>query len=348
MSKIESGKFDLSPAEFNFEKMLQRVMNVVKFRADEKHQVLSVKIDKNIPKILVGDDQHLAQVVTNLVGNAVKFTPEKGSVHIAAEFLAEENGICTVQVKVTDSGIGISPEQQALLFQSFQQAESSTSRKFGGTGLGLAISKNIVEMMGGRIWVESELGKGAVFAFTVRLARGAKQDISEQDSARTVREWQTSDGEPDMDGLFEGFRILLAEDVEINREIVLALLEPTKLKIDCAENGVLAVKLFAESPEQYDLIFMDVQMPEMDGYEATHAIRSLDVPRAEAVPIIAMTANVFHEDIEKCLAAGMNDHVGKPLDLNEVLSKLWFHLKKNTLQEKRQSPDRRRTERRNK
>jgi signal transduction histidine kinase/FixJ family two-component response regulator len=355
MSKIESGKFDLSLAEFHFEKMLQRVMNVVKFRADEKHQVLTVQIDKNVPKILIGDDQHLAQVVTNLVGNAVKFTPEKGSVHIAAEFLAEENGICTIQIKVTDTGIGISPEQQTGLFQSFQQAENSTSRKFGGTGLGLAISKNIVEMMGGAIWVESELGKGAVFAFTVRLARGAsaqsaagKEGLLEQDVNRTAGEWQTADGDQDISGIFDGYRVLLAEDVEINREIVLALLEPTNLKIDCAENGVQTVKLFSESPTQYDLIFMDVQMPEMDGYEATHAIRELDVPQGKTVPIIAMTANVFHEDIEKCLAAGMNGHVGKPLDLNEVISKLWVYLKKPQQEEKRQTFNRRRTDRRGK
>jgi signal transduction histidine kinase/FixJ family two-component response regulator len=347
MSKIESGKFDLSPAEFDFEKTLQRVTNVVKFRADEKKQTLTVQIDKNIPKILVGDDQRLAQVVTNLVGNSVKFTPEGGSVHIDTQFLGEENNICTVQIKITDTGIGISPEQQAGLFQSFQQAENSTSRKFGGTGLGLAISKNIIEMMGGKIWVESALGQGAVFTFTVRLARGTDGRLSEPGVNRTINEWQTQGGEPDITGLFEGHRVLLAEDVEINREIVLALLEPTKLKIDCAENGVQTLKLFSESPAQYDMIFMDVQMPEMDGYEATRAIRELDIPQGKTVPIIAMTANVFHEDIEKCLAAGMNGHVGKPLDLNDVISKLWFYLKKPAGQEKRQTHDRRRTDRRN-
>jgi CheY-like chemotaxis protein len=340
MSKIESGKFDLSSAAFDFGEMFHRVMNVVKFRADEKHQTLTVQIDNDIPKNFIGDDQRLAQVITNLVGNAVKFTPENGSVQVDTQFLGEENGVCLIQIKVTDTGIGISAEQQVGLFQSFQQAENSTSRKFGGTGLGLAISKNIIEMMGGRIEVESELGKGSVFTFTVRLTRGAaaKHAPSETGINQAIanimngylgaNERKTPDGNPDITGLFEGCRILLAEDVEINREIVLALLEPTKLKIDCAEDGVQTLKMFSESPALYDMIFMDVQMPEMDGYEATRAIRELDVPQAKTVPIIAMTANVFHEDIEKCLAAGMNDHIGKPLDLNDVIRKLWKHMKK--------------------
>jgi CheY-like chemotaxis protein len=335
MSKIESGKFDLSPADFDFGEMFHRVMNVVKFRADEKNQTLTLNIDKDIPKILIGDDQRLAQVITNLVGNAVKFTQENGSVQVDTRFLGEENGVCLVQIKVTDTGIGISPEQQIKLFQSFQQAENSTSRKFGGTGLGLAISKNIIEMMGGRIGVESELGKGSVFTFTVRMKRGTPAETGVNRAiANIVNGYlgasgrQTADGKLDITGIFEGCRILLAEDVEINREIVLALLEPTKLEIDCAEDGVQTLKMFKESPARYDMIFMDVQMPEMDGYEATRAIRELDVPQAKTVHIIAMTASVFHEDIEKCLASGMNDHVGKPLDLNEVIRKMWKHLKK--------------------
>ncbi|MDR0497444.1 MAG: PAS domain S-box protein, partial [Treponema sp.] len=168
MSKIEAGKFDLSVAEFNFEKMLQSVVNVISFRVDEKRQKLTVHIDKAIPEILIGDDQRLAQVITNLLGNAVKFTPEKGSISLDTRFLEEENGIDILQISVTDTGIGISPEQQSRLFQSFQQAESSTVRKFGGTGLGLAISKNIVEMMGGKIWIKSEPGEGSTFSFTIQ------------------------------------------------------------------------------------------------------------------------------------------------------------------------------------
>jgi signal transduction histidine kinase/DNA-binding response OmpR family regulator len=444
ISKIESGKFELSPAEFDFEKLLKQVVSVINFRIDEKEQRFSVYIDRSIPKMLIGDDQRIAQVITNLLGNAVKFTPKKGAIGIKTYFLGEENGVCKIKITVTDNGIGISPEQQEKLFQSFQQAESSTTRKFGGTGLGLAISKNIVEMMDGEIWVESELGKGSAFSFTFCMRRGemkeqkaqkidwksirilavdddmyilqdfkgivekfgASCDIAEnaaealklleqnggynlffvdwrmpdmsgvelakkiKESARdkshsfvvmisaaessvvaekakgagiskimmkplfpsTVAEVigeyfgseepEANDEKESIDNVFEGRHILLAEDVDINREIVQVLLEPTGLEIDCAKNGREAVNMFKEAPDRYNMIFMDLQMPEMDGYEATKAIRALDIPWAKDIPIIAMTANVFKEDVERCLAAGMNGHVGKPIDFDEVLQKL--------------------------
>ena len=314
MSKIEAGKLELVPVDFDFEKMLQRVINVVSHRVDEKELKLTVHVDKAIPKFMIGDDQRLAQVITNLLGNAVKFTPEKGAINLDTLYLGEENGICTVKIAVTDTGIGITPEQQANLFQSFQQAESSTSRKFGGSGLGLVISKGIVEMMGGEIGVVSEIEKGSTFSFTIQVKRG-ETDLKQPEEA-----------DADIDGIFEGRHILLAEDVEINREIVLALLEPTLLNIDCAENGIEAVRLFTNAPDRYDMILMDLQMPEMDGYQATRAIRALDAPEAKAVPIVAMTANVFREDIEKCLEVGMNGHIGKPLNFDEVLSQLRSYL----------------------
>jgi signal transduction histidine kinase/DNA-binding response OmpR family regulator/PAS domain-containing protein len=449
MSKIEANKFELSAEEFNFEKTLQRAVNVVNFRADEKRQKLAVHIDRAIPKILIGDSQRLTQVITNLLGNAVKFTPEQGAISLATRLAGEENGLCTVQVSVSDTGIGISDKQQGQLFKSFQQAESSTTRKYGGTGLGLAISKNIVEMMGGSIGVQSETGKGSTFSFTVKVKRGEEKkqeplspdiqwgnvrimavdddlDIltyfseitrglgiscetaaSGEDALELVKrkgachiyfidwkmpcmdgiqlakklktqttpskpvvimisaaEWtevadeakkagvdkflskplfpssieeiinecmgteqqQTEEGQTDIAEIFSGRHILLAEDMEINREIVLSLLEPTQVKIDCAENGTAAVRMFTEAPEKYDIILMDIQMPEMDGYEATRHIRSLDIPAAKNIPIIAMTANVFKEDIEKCLAAGMNGHIGKPLDFDEVQKKLRAYL----------------------
>ena len=172
LSKIEAGKFELSPVEFEFEKMLRRVVDVNRFRIDEKQQDFAVHIKSSIPKYLYADEQRLAQVITNLLSNAVKFTPENGSVKIAADYLGEQNGICKIQIAVTDSGIGIDKEQQGKLFKVFQQAESSTSRKYGGTGLGLAISKSIVDMMGGEIWVESEPGRGSTFSFRVKMKVG--------------------------------------------------------------------------------------------------------------------------------------------------------------------------------
>jgi len=308
MAKIDSGKFELSLEDFNFEKMLRQAVNLISFQADNKSQDFSVNIDKNIPPLLVGDDRRLAQVVTNLLGNAVKFTPDGGSVSLGAKLLEETNGICTVRIEVSDSGIGISPKQQKELFQAFHQAESSITRKFGGTGLGLSISKNIIEMMGGQITVESALGQGSTFYITVKMKRGSPESSGSLDTGK-------SGDTPSL----KGKRILLAEDVEINREILRALLKPTELSITCAENGADAVRLFSESPELYDMIFMDVQMPEMDGYEATRLIRTLDSLQARTIPIFAMTANVFREDIERCLSAGMNGHIGKPLDVDEIM-----------------------------
>jgi signal transduction histidine kinase/DNA-binding response OmpR family regulator len=446
MSKIEAGKLELSNAEFDFEKMLQKAVNVISFRIDEKSQNFTVRLDESIPRTLVSDDQRLAQVIANLLSNAVKFTPENGSIRLDTALIGETGGVCEIQVDVTDSGIGLNQKQAECLFEPFQQVDSGISRKYGGTGLGLAISKRIVEMMGGRIWVESEEGKGAKFSFTMRAERGSEQ-AARRVAPKSGLDWGgvsalAVDDDPDvlsyfrdiagrfgfrcdvapdgpdalgkvaahgpydiyfidwkmpgMDGMelarrvsgsapvvmmssaepgvtqgemeaagirkflpkpvfpsnvadciseclgaagesqaqdcaedaempsFEGFSIILAEDVEINKEIVLTFLEPTKLSVDCAENGFEAVRLYSEDPGRYGMIFMDVQMPGLDGYEATRRIRTLEEgsPGGRRIPIVAMTANVFREDIEKCMAAGMDGHIGKPIDFGEVLQKL--------------------------
>ena len=335
MSKIEAGKFELSLVEFNLDKLLQKVVNVISFRIDEKKQNFNVHLDGNIPLSLIGDDLRINQVITNLLTNAVKFTPEKGLISLDAVLEKAEDDNITIRFSVKDTGIGISEEQQHRLFSSFEQAESSTSRKFGGTGLGLAISKHIVELMGGRIWIESELGKGAAFIFTIQVLKGEERAA---DSADDVGRNPFEQGET-----YAGCHLLLAEDVDINREIVLTMMEPLALEIDCAVNGREAVKKFRENPGRYDMIFMDLQMPEMDGLEATRMIRAIEAERAakkspesyeesnngnlhRQIPIIAMTANVFREDVEKCLAAGMNDHVGKPLNFSEVMEKIRHYL----------------------
>ncbi|AEF81472.1 ATP-binding protein [Leadbettera azotonutricia] len=366
MSKIEANKFELSLDDFDFEKVIQKVVNVISFRVEEKKQILTVCLDKNIPRFFHGDDLRLAQVIANLLSNAVKFTPESGTIKLDARLVSSAgrearspdgvHGIFTLQISVTDSGIGISAERQGRLFSSFEQAESGTSRKFGGTGLGLAISKQIVEMMGGSIRVESEPGKGAAFIFTVQMEAmpDNQERILNQGSDTTAglspaaaehsAELRARSESPLPDN-FTGYRILLAEDIEINREIVITLLEPTSIMIDCAENGAEALRIFSDNPEKYDIVFMDIQMPEMDGYEAARTIRAFEKERAaefaaqnpeqllkpvKPVPIIAMTANVFREDIEKCLAAGMNGHVGKPLDFEEVLGILRTYLLNST------------------
>ena len=320
MSKIEANKFELSPVEFDFEKMLARIVNVINFRLDEKHQKLTINIDSAIPKILIGDDQRLTQVITNLIGNAVKFTPEHGSISLSVGLSDKEDDVCTILFAVKDTGIGLTAEQQKKLFRSFQQADSGTARKYGGTGLGLAICKSIVEMMGGSIWVESEIDKGSTFSFTVKLKQSEnKNNVSGADTQKT-------EPHTDIAGIFAGRCILLVEDVEINQEIVIALLEPTNIEIDCAQDGVEAVSMFSKAPEKYDLILMDLQMPQMDGFKATRKIRAFELPNAKSIPIVAMTANVFREDIKKCLEVGMNDHVGKPLDFDEVLEKLRHYM----------------------
>jgi signal transduction histidine kinase len=325
MSKIEANKLELFNLPFNFKDMVNKVINVNKFKMDEKKQEFSVEIDDKIPTYLVGDDQRLTQVITNLISNAVKFTPDEGRIQLVAQLIEEKDSKQGVRITVSDNGIGISSEQRQRLFKSFAQADASTSRKYGGTGLGLAISKRIVEMMGGEIWVESEIGKGSRFIFTTYLDLGEAANLCEEKSNSLNGDSEGDTGSEAYD--FSGHTILLAEDVEINQEIVRLLLEPTNITIVCAENGAGAVKLFTENPSLYEMIFMDIQMPEMDGFEATRQIRGLKTKEAMEVPIIAMTANVFKEDVENCLKAGMNAHIGKPIDLDEILKYLWKYLK---------------------
>jgi len=328
MAKIEANKLELSPVEYSFEKMVQKVITVVGFRAEEKKQSLTVNIDNTVPKYLMGDDQHLAQVITNLLSNAIKFTPEGGEVKLLASLISESDGECELRIEVSDTGIGISPEQQKKLFGMFEQAESGISRRFGGTGLGLVISKRIIELMGGRIWVESELGSGAHFIFTIRAKRSeyAGDNNGEYFDKKTTQ----SDSTGYMDGRFNGKKMLLAEDIDINREIIVSLLENTGLLIDCAENGEEALDKVVAATQMYDIILMDVQMPIMDGLEATRRIRALPLNKGSKLPIIAMTANVFKEDIEACLEAGMNDHLSKPLDIEKVFEALSNYLLNQT------------------
>jgi signal transduction histidine kinase/AmiR/NasT family two-component response regulator len=323
MHKIEANKLELCEEVFDVDKMIQSTLDIIRFRVDEKHQTLTVHRASPIPQWLTGDAQRLAQVITNLLSNAVKFTPEGGSITLEAELLGDTKGVYFLGFAVLDSGIGISRKQQAQLFTPFQQAERGTYNTYGGTGLGLAISKYIVEMMGGSISVESELGKGAKFSFTVQLKEG------------TFSALQREQGEsiPNTPDDFKEYQILLAEDVDINREIVMELLSITGIKVDWVENGAQALKRYQENRGKYDIIFMDVQMPEMDGYEATRRIRSLGDPRAQVIPIVAMTAHVFREDIEHCLEAGMNDHLSKPLEFGAVLDilKKYLHRKKRSV-----------------
>ena len=319
ISKIESGKMELSCIAFDFIQMLDRIENVVSLKILDKHQHFSLEIDPGIPKALFGDDQRLAQVITNLLSNAIKFTPEGGYITFVAGLESIQEGTCAIKMCIVDSGIGISIEEQDKLFNAFQQAEAGTARKYGGTGLGLTISKRILELMGGKIWVESELGKGSSFFFTVKL------NVAELIGTDTEQETPGDDDK--YLEYFSGKTILLVDDIDINLEILTALLESTNITMDTATCGKGAVEMFVANPGRYDLILMDMEMPEVDGLRATKIIRSLGVPQAATVPIISMTANVFKEDIQKCLDAGMNDHLGKPIEMNDVMKKLVHYLK---------------------
>jgi PAS domain S-box-containing protein len=281
MSKIEADKFELSFTRFDFTCMLRRVTDVISFKVDEKKQRLDVSVDPAVPRYIVSDEQRLAQVITNLLSNAVKFTPEGGTVTVTAKQLQAEGASCILEITVSDTGIGITAEQQEKLFHSFEQADNSIARKFGGTGLGLAISKRIVEMMGGDIRLESEAGKGSSFMFTIKTEISA--DTSEADN--NVSGDTSGKAIDNIDGCFSGRRILLAEDVDINREIVKTVFEPTGLAIDEAENGKIAFEKFAAAPGDYDLIMMDIQMPGMGGYEATRLIRAMDIVKAKKFPL---------------------------------------------------------------
>ncbi len=323
MSKIEADKLELIEEPFDFERMLQNVLTVTTVRAEEKQITLQVNVDPDIPSKLSGDELRLSQVITNLLCNAIKFTPEEGHIQFNVTQLeppGEQERL--LHFEIIDQGIGISPEQQARLFRSFEQADRSTTRRFGGTGLGLAIAKKLVDMMGGTISVTSALGQGSTFYFTVPMRcalnftfPGAPGETPQENAEGA---WPT----------FSGRTLLLVEDIDINREIAVTLLEDLQLTIDCAENGQEAVRLFSAQPGRYDLILMDVQMPVMDGLEATRQIRALDTPYASAVPIVAMTANAFKDDVDACKRAGMLDHIGKPIDPDELYAKVINYLTK--------------------
>jgi CheY-like chemotaxis protein len=448
ISKIEAGKLELENEVFGFEEMLHKTADIMRFIIENHKQRFYVYIDPNIPRCFNGDSQRLSQVITNLLSNATKFTPQGGVIRVRASLVSREARVATIQIAISDTGIGISEEQQSKLFKEFSQAESGTFRKFGGTGLGLTISKHIVEMMDGKIWVVSAPGEGSSFIFTVRLqcaadtqndellkkalklyprllaadsdaetnmffrelagrlsiecdTAGSPEEIlsllsvsssdlcfvgistGEEGSQELVRRIRAllprgtmlvlitsaepggseyalrqaganrllgkplfpSDitqliiehalpetirkpvrGDGDNKGIFRGRRVLLVDDLALNREIVVSILGSTELSFDMAEDGEQAVRMFERNPERYELILMDVIMPVMDGLEASQRIRALECPKAKEIPIIAMTANVFKEDVDRCLAAGMNSHLGKPLNKDEAIELLKKYL----------------------
>lgn len=451
MSKIEANKLEITRAPFDFEKMIQYVINMMQVKLEEKHQDLLLDIDEVFTRQMIGDELRLSQVLINLLGNAIKFTPEYGGITLKIRVKSSQEGKSVFQVEVIDTGIGIEPDVKDKLFESFEQADGGITRQYGGTGLGLAISKKIVNLMGGNIWVESTPGKGSSFIFDFEAPWGDRLSISDLittvpssvrimvvddkedvleyfknilnsfsihcdvagsgDAAIKLVEKRKADNMPydiifidwnmpRMDGgqvameiqkrmgnqticvmisvaewsdieqdakacgvnnflskpvlpsvLYDTIldltnknlvipktegneeindwsskRILIAEDIEINREIMGSILEETGVQIIYAEDGERAVDYFTKSPEPFDLILMDVQMPKVDGLDATRMIRASVHKRGKSTPIIAMTANAFKEDEKVCLDAGMNGHLAKPVNVDELFSVLTEYL----------------------
>ena len=452
MSKIESGKFELDSVPVHIEKVLMKVSDIMIEQAEKNNVNLCIFAENGTDAQYVGDEMRLIQIIINLISNAVKFTPSGGKVTLSVREEQKEDGFSILRFTISDTGIGMTKDQCDKLFTAFEQADGSITRKYGGTGLGLAISKSIVEKMGGRIWVESELEKGSTFTFDVKLERADKQSekeifflpptlkalvadsdsdtrryfksITEQygiitDEAESVEKtaeliklskaardpynaiflaygmidaggfeipaglmeiadkesvilmtplhtWLKIGNEARGAGFnrfipkpffpssvireisnvigkvppsfeeattrametpdFSGVTILLAEDVKVNREIFITLLGKTNIEIDTAENGMEAVQKFKSNPDRYAAIIMDIQMPVMNGYEATEIIRSLDTDKARSIPIIALTADAFKEDMDRCIACGMNSHLKKPIELEKVIEVLSVYL----------------------
>ncbi|MCL1836556.1 MAG: ATP-binding protein [Treponema sp.] len=315
LTGIEDGNFGLVHLDFSFKAMIDHLMDTVNMYAGEKKQKISVDIDPTIPDSLRGDEKRLMQAINNIMANAVKFTPNEGMIELKVSVLGEENRIITLQIEIADNGVGILKDQQQAIFNPFEQAYGGIDREFGGIGLGLPLSRRIIELMGGTIWVESAPGKGSKFIFTVKVGRGHSENVQPGSTGLA-------------DSSLEDKTALLVEDNKVNQEILVSMLANTNLNIECAEDGQEALDMFTANPSKYDIIFMDISMPVMDGVEATRRIRTHSAPEGARVPIIAVTANILPEDVKSYLAVGMNDHIGKPVDYKELMRKLekYIHL----------------------
>ena len=308
IANFRDERLDLVNLDFDFTAMLQNTLDEVNVFYEQKHQTLNAEIDPLIPGIISGDRKRLSQAIFNLLLNASKFTGHNGLINFRAFVVSKRDDNVTIQIDVSDNGIGISQEQQKDIFAVFEQADGGIDRKHDGAGIGLFITKKIIEMMNGQLWVESSPGRGSKFslAFDAGIRTAPEKTVSSVS--------------------LSGKTALLADDIEINREIVMGILEDTGMTFTCAVNGREAVELFSAEPDKYDVILMDINMPEMDGVEATRRIRALSAPEGACVPIFAITANTSKEEITNYLEAGMNEHIGKPMDHDELIRKMSMYI----------------------
>jgi len=305
-SKIEAGKIEIEKIHFDMKDIVNNIINIVELKAEEKDLEFKISCNEKY-HIYYGDALKISQIILNLITNAIKFT-HKGSISFNIERIDNDN----IRFIVKDTGIGLTTQEQSRLFSSFSQADSSTTRKYGGTGLGLSISKELVYLMNGKIWVESIKGKGSSFMFEIELPKGEKSKIKKVSNKTSLKKLNSNIAS------LKGSNILLVEDNDVNREIIHALLQSSGINIDDAYDGKMALDLYIKNKSKYELILMDIQMPIMDGYEATTKIREID----KNIPIIALSANAMKHDIEKSKEIGMNAHLSKPIEIEKIYKAL--------------------------
>jgi signal transduction histidine kinase/CheY-like chemotaxis protein len=308
MSSIESGKTVISHEPLDIRRLINNCTSIIDGQLVSRNLNFIKNIDELQHPFVYGDELHLRQVFINILGNAIKFTPDGGSIEFRAKETQAENGKVKYHFEFEDTGIGISEEFQKKIFDEFSQENDNGRSTYRGTGLGMAISKKFVESMGGTIAVRSRQGEGS--CFTVEIVFDIDEEYKEKTSC---------DKKVELNGL----KVLLVEDNELNMEIAREILDEEGMQVTSAENGAIAVEKFENSaPEEFDVILMDVMMPVMNGYDATRAIRKCGHPAAKTIPIIAMTANAYREDVEKAMDAGMNAHIAKPIDTNLLMEAL--------------------------
>jgi signal transduction histidine kinase/CheY-like chemotaxis protein len=309
-SKIEAGRLDLNPMEFSLGELIQQTIKIQRVPLHAKNLEFGFEMAPQIPRNVVGDPDRLRQILLNLISNAIKFTA-KGGIRLNVSPDPETAGDLTLHFALTDTGIGIPANKLDLIFEAFRQADGSTTRKFGGTGLGLAICSRLTELMGGRIWVESEEGRGSTFHFTVRFARAAEVVGSKPTSLGSIISVLDAAGPP------QPLQILLAEDNLVNQKLAVRLLERRGHCVTLASTGREAIAAFEKA--RFDLVLMDVQMPDMDGLEATMEIRARERQAGLHTPIVALTAHALKGDRDRCVAAGMDGYINKPIEADRFI-----------------------------
>jgi CheY-like chemotaxis protein len=312
-SKIEAGQLELEAVDFNVAVTAYDVCDLIRPRSQDKPVEIVCRIEEDVPAYIRGDPTRFRQVLLNLMGNAVKFT-EAGEIKLSIDIAEKNDERVKLHVGVTDTGVGIADDKIDTIFEVFRQVDSSTTRKFGGTGLGLPICRQIARIMDGDVWAQSEPGNGSTFHFTAWLQK-AEIRVEQQDEEKEMKGRIVTQS-PDCHQANHSVRILLAEDNPVNQKLAKMLFSKAGYEIDVVNNGQEAIDKYTSAPKAFDLIFMDVQMPKMDGMKATKAIRKTEGelrPATHHIPIIAMTAHAMKGDREKCLEAGMDDYVPKPV-----------------------------------